>query len=166
MKEKSWDETKYSKPYVLKPIVFPEGFVLVQDTREVKPLFARVPKGLTVMSATLSNGDYSIKGFESQICFERKASDIFSYCSSEREKTLIKMRRFKKFEFVGLVIEGRESDLYQFQQHTKVHPEVIRGALTSFQIRYGIHVYIGNRENCTRWLLDCCVKFYNVKKEV
>jgi ERCC4-type nuclease len=167
MKETPYSESpKFLKPYVLKPTVIPDGLILLQDTREQRPLFSRIPKGLTVCSTTLHDGDYSIKGFESQICFERKSSDLWAYCSSEREKTIAKMERFKSFEFVGLIIEGRESDIYQFQQHTKVHPECIRGALTSFQIRYGVHVYIGSRDNCARWLLDCCVKFWNVKHQV
>jgi ERCC4-type nuclease len=167
VKEKAWgDDPKHFRPYTLKPTVFPENFVLLQDTREQLPLFSRIPKGLTVMSTNLRDGDYSIRGFESQICFERKAHDLYSYCSTEQDKTKAKMERFKKMEFVGLIIEGRESEIYQFQQHTKVHPECIRGALTSFQIRYGVHVYIGSRENCARWLLDCAVKFWNVKHEV
>lgn len=165
MREKAWDEIKFSQPYKLKPTVFPEGFILLQDTREVLPLFSRIPKGLTIASTNLRYGDYSIRGFESLICFERKAHDLYSYCSTEQVKTKVKMERFKKMEFVGLIIEGRESDIYQFQQHTKVHPECIRGALTSFQIRYNVHVYIGSRENCARWLLDCAVKFWNVKHE-
>jgi ERCC4-type nuclease len=159
-------QEKYLQPYTLKPTPIPEGFTLLSDTREQRPLFPRIPKGLTIMSTTLHDGDYSVKGFESQICFERKANDLYAYCSTEREKTLAKMKRFKSFEFVGLIIEGRESDIYQHQQHTKVHPECIRGALTSFQIRYGVHIYIGSRENCSRWLLDCAVKFWNVKHEV
>ncbi len=167
MKEKSWhDDPKHLKPYILKPTPIPDGFVLLQDTREQKGLFTRIPKGLTVMSTTLSKGDYSVKGLEDLICFERKAHDIFGYVSSEREKTLKKMKEFKSMEFVGLIIEARESELYQFQFHTKVHPEVTRAALTSFMIRYGVHVYVSSRENCARWLLDCAVKFWNVKHEV
>ena len=166
MREKSWGESRQSKPYTLKPTIIPDNFTLLQDTREQRPLFARIPKGLTIQAKTLHHGDYSVKGFENQICFERKSNDLFAYCSSEREKTVKKMKAFKSFEFVGLIIELRESEIYQFQQHTKVHPEVIRGALLSFQIRYGVHIYYGSRENCARWLLDCAVKFYNVKHEV
>ena len=167
MKERPWsDNPVHLKPYILKPTPIPEGFVLCIDTREQKSLFARVPKGLTIMSKTLVAGDYSVLGFEDCICFERKSFDIFPYVSSEREKTLKKMKQFWSMEFVGLTIEIRESELYQFQQHTKVHPEVTRAALTSFMIRYGVHVYIGSRENCSRWLLDCAVKYWNVKHEV
>jgi len=156
----------YLKPYTLKPTEIPEGFILVQDTREQRPLFSRIPKGLTVLSATLKDGDYSVKGFESQICFERKVFDLFPYCSSERDKTVAKMKRFRSMEFVGLILEMKESEIYQFQVYTKVHPEVIRAALLSFQVRYGVHIYMGSRENCSRWLLDCAVKFWKIKHEI
>lgn len=154
------------KPYALKPTPIPDGFVLLVDTREQRPLFARVPKGLTIQSATLHDGDYSIRGFEDKICFERKSADIFPYCTSEQRKTRAKMERFRGMEFVGLIIEARESDLLQFQERTQCHPESIRGALCSFEIRYGVHIYYGSRENCARWLLDRAVKYWQIKHEV
>ena len=159
-------DDRYMKSYTLKPALIPDGFVLIQDTREQRPLFSRIPKGLTISSATLKDGDYSIRGFEDKICFERKSDDIYSYCTGEREKTLAKMKRFSKFEFVGLAIEIREGDVYQFQQYKKCHPEQIRGALISFQVRYGVHVYFGTRETSARWILDCSVKYWNVKHEI
>jgi len=166
MREKPYSQAHKLKPYVLKPTVIPEGFVLLVDTREQRPLFARVPKGLTIQSTTLHDGDYSVKGFEDRICFERKSSDLFPYCTSEQRKTRVKMERFRGMEFVGLVIELRESEILQFQERTQCHPEAIRGALCSFEVRYGVHVYYGNREQCSRWLLDRAVKFWNVKHEI
>jgi ERCC4-type nuclease len=156
------DQAKFSKPYDLKPTVIPANMVMVVDTREQRPLFTRIPKGLTICSGTLSNGDYSLRGFENEICFERKAADIFSYCSVEHDKTKRKMEQFKKFNFVGLIIEMKESDLFQFQIHTKIHPEVIRAALISFEVRYGVHIFYGNRDTCARWMLDRMVKYYNI----
>ncbi len=167
MKEKAWGEDhRHQKSYILKPTEIPENFILLQDTREQRPLFSRIPKGLTIQSCTLHNGDYSVKGWEKSICFERKANDIFPYCTTEQTATKAKMERFKSMEFVGLVIELKESELFQFQEHTRVHPESIRGALTSFNVRYGIHIYYGNRESCARWLLDRAVKFWLIKHEV
>lgn len=156
------------EPYTLKPTEIPDGFVLVQDTREQRPLWpsGRIPKGLTIKSATLYNGDYSVLGFEDRICFERKADDIFPYCSVDHDKTKEKMRRMAGYEFAGLIIEHKEHELYQHQVHTKVHPEVIRAALVSFAVRYGVHVFFGTRESCARWLLDCAVKFWKVKHEI
>jgi ERCC4-type nuclease len=161
------EQPNYLKPYELKPTPIPDGFILLQDTREQRPLFSpRIPKGLTIQSCTLHNGDYSVKGFEHQICFERKANDLFSYCSSEHDKTKEKMLRFRNFLFVGLIIELRESDIYQFQEFNRVHPEVTRAALISFQVRYGVHVYMGSREGCARWLLDCATKFWKIQHEL
>lgn len=159
-------QSKFMKPYQLKNTIIPDGFILLQDTREQAPLFARIPKGLTICSATLTDGDYSVQGMSNLICFERKAHDIFSYATTEYDKTKKKMERFKKFEFVGLIIELKESELFQFQQFTKVHPESIRGALISWEIRYNVHIFYGNREHCARWLLDRATKFYTMKKEI
>ena len=159
--------SRSSKLYTLKPTIIPPEMVIIVDTREQRPLFntARIPKGLTLTSGTLADGDYSIRGFEDKICFERKAADIFSYCSSEHDKTVAKMKRFKEFEFVGLIIERKESELFQFQEHSQAHPEVVRAALISFEIRYGVHIYYGNQETCARWMLDRMVKFWQVKHE-
>ena len=166
MKERPYSNPNYLKHYTLKPTPIPEGFVLIQDTREQRALFNRIPKGLTVQAATLNNGDYSVKGFEDAVCFERKAGDIWSYVAGDRDKTKEKMERFKAYEFVGLIIEARELELFQFQERSKVHPEVMRAALVSFEVRYGVHIYYGDRDNCARWLLDRAVKFWNVKHEL
>src|SRR5512145_2155461 len=166
------EDERYLKPYTLKPTIFPEGFVLVQDTREQLPLFPRIPKGLIIASATLKDGDYSVRGLEDKIAFERKRiSDLLPYCSiDKKDKTMRKMLRFKEIAqkggFVGLIIEERESDVYKFHQHSSVHPEVLRGAIISFEVRFGVHVYFGDRQNCARWLLDRAVKFYNVAHEI
>lgn len=154
--------------YKLKPYKFPDGMVMIQDTREQIPLFTRIPKGLTIASAKLDDGDYSIKGHESTFCIERKMiSDLITYCTSERDKTTRKMERFKAMEWVGLVIEARESDIMRPYEWSAVSPEAIRQALVSFSIRYNVHVYINaNRENIARWVLDHMIKYYKVKREL
>jgi ERCC4-type nuclease len=160
-------KTKAVGEYKLVGFKFPEDFVMIADTREQRPLFTRFPPGLMIKSKTLKDGDYSILGFEDKICFERKGiSDLFPFCSTEREKTIKKMYRFKSMEFVGLIIEAKESEVLRFQQFTDVHPEVVRGALTSFQVRYGVHVRFGDREDIARWMLDIMIKYFNIKKEV
>ena len=100
----------------LKPWNIPAGFVLVQDTREQKPLFTDPPDGLEVITATLPHGDYSVRGFEDRFVIERKQmSDFYGYISKERERTARKMEEFRHIisrgGWVGLVIECSESDL-------------------------------------------------------
>jgi ERCC4-type nuclease len=156
----------------LKPTVIPEGFVLIQDTREQRPLFTRIPKGLTIQSTTLHDGDYSIKGFESKFAIERKfIGDLFPYCSSERDKTVAKMKRFRSIVdaggWVGLCIEEKESTVYQHQNFTQVSPETVRGAIISFAIRYHVNVYFaGNRDNAARFILDHACRFFKMVHEV
>jgi ERCC4-type nuclease len=163
-------ERPYDYNFKLKAIDFPEGFVLLQDTREQRPLFSskRLPSGLVIKSIALQDGDYSISGFEKQFAIERKGlSDLYSYCSSERQKTVAKMHRFAGFEYVGLVIEDRESEVLVPQQYSRVSPEVIRQSIVSFELRYNIHVYYNNDTNAiARHILDRAVKFYRIKHEV
>jgi ERCC4-type nuclease len=153
--------------YTPKPFKFPEGMVIIQDTREALPLFTRLPKGLTIRSEKLDTGDYSLAGFQKSFCVERKMiSDLISFCTSEREKTKQKLERMKKMDWSALVIEAKESDLYRPYLNSSVSPEVIRQSLVSFSIRWGVHIYIGSRENCCRFILDHCIKFYRIKKEL
>ncbi len=150
----------------------PEGFVLLQDTREQKPLFNRPPEGLIVVTCTLHDGDYSIQGFKDKFCIERKQmSDFYGYIGGERDKTVRKMRRFRDIVnsggFVGLVIEASEEEILGGYMFSQVPPEVARQAIVSFEIRYGVHVYYSSdRKDIARWVMDRAIKYYKVSREV
>jgi len=158
-------------PNNLKPYILPEGFVIVKDTREQRPLFDRPQDGLQVVKDTLHYGDYSIRGFETIFAVERKQiSDFYSYIGKERERTVKKMEQFREIVcrggFVGLAIEATESDLLSGYIMSRVSPEVARQALVSFEIRYGVHCYYSKyRKDIERWIIDRAVKFYRVMKE-
>jgi len=155
--------------YKLKPFNFPEGFGISIDTREQESIFgARIPKGLMLHSKTLKNGDYSVTGLENYFAVEKKQiSDLLSYVTTERELTVEKMKRFAKMEWVGLIIVvGRESELYQPYTYSNISPEVVRQSLASFEVRYNIHCYVGNKENCCRWFVDRAIRFFKMKKEL
>jgi len=166
------DQAKFNKPYELKPTVIPANMIMVVDTREQRPLFTKLPKGLTIVRNTLTDGDYSIVGHESRFVIERKfLGDLYPFCSSERDRTITKMKRLLAITnsggWVSLVIEAKESDAYKYQDWTRVSPECVRGALISFSLRYKVHVYFsGNRENSARYILDHACKFYNIIHEV
>lgn len=169
---KSYQNKNYGKEYVLKPTVIPDGMILKIDTREQRPLFSRLPKGLVIVRDTLKDGDYSLVGHESRFVIERKfLGDLYPFCSSERERTLTKMKRLLEITnnggWVSLVIEAKESEAFRPQDWTRVSPECVRGALISFSLRYKVHVYFsGNRENSARYILDHACKFYNISREV
>jgi ERCC4-type nuclease len=156
----------------LKSVKIPEGFVLLQDTREQQPLFDEPMDGLTILPQALDFGDYSVKGFEDRICFERKRiSDFYSYIGKERDRTTKKMEEFKEMVsrggYVGLVIEADEDDILMGYVMSRVPPAVARQALVSFEIRSGVHVYYSrSRESIRRWILDRAVKWYKIQREV
>lgn len=152
----------------------PAGFVLVQDTREQKPLFdeSMAIPGLAVITGTLPHGDYSIRGFEDRFAVERKQiSDFYAYIGKERARTTQKMENFRAIGaaggFVGLVIEATEADLLTGFIMSRVSPETARQALVSCEIRHGIHVYYSrSRGDIARWILDRAIKFYKIQREV
>jgi len=162
----------------LKPVVLPPGLIMIQDTREQRPLLikeemADIVKGeLVVIRTALPDGDYSIKGFEDKFCIERKQiSDFYQYIGKDRNATRRKMERFKDIisagGFAGLIIESSEEDILAGYSMSRLSPEVARAALISFDVRYGIHIYMSrSRDSLRRWLLDRAVKFYKIQREV
>lgn len=146
----------------LKPYEFPDGFQLIIDTREQRPLFIpKPPKGLILIRDTLENGDYSIKGLEKKVMIERKGlSDLVNYIGNDRKNTKIKLKRAERYQWKGLVIEGSELELLRPQMFSRINPESIRQSLVSFEVKYGLHIYYGNRKNIERWVLDRLLYFY------
>lgn len=160
----------FAKPGSFKPHVIPQGMVVVCDTRETVPLFDLhdLPKGLVLTRDTLRDGDYSLRGFEDKVAIERKGgmSDFLNYLTTTRERTRDKMHRFRDFEFVGLLLEVSEAEAYCPQMYSNVSIEVIRQSIVSFEVRFGVHVYYGDRDCCRRKCLDWLICYYNWKKRV
>lgn len=158
----------------MKPARIPEGFILLQDSREQKPLFSSgsTTEGLEVVTTTLTHGDYSIKGFEDRFSIERKQmGDFYTYIGKERDRTTRKMEHFREMVsgggWVGLVVEATEADILTGYVMSRVSPETARQALVSFEIRYGVHLYYSrSRRDIARWVLDRAIKFYKIQREV
>jgi len=165
---------KYLTPFKFKPYEFPPEMCLIVDTREQKsPLFLdKPPKGLMVMRNNLENGDYGLSGLPNFAVERKYYGDIFSYCSTEMDaKTYPKMSRFRQMidngGWVGLVIEDRMSDIFKWQEHTKISPESVRGALTKFAIKYHVHIHFaGNKENTERFILDHAIRYFTMAHEL
>ena len=64
--------------------------------------------------------------------------------------------------FVGLVIEASEDDLLGgYVWSGKYNPNVVRGAIASFEVDYGVNVYYNrDRQAIERWILDRMVRFW------
>jgi len=164
---------------------------IVIDTREQLPLFivkkGKLPKGpftgklktlnpytgeLNIIIDKVNYGDYTLSGHEFEFAIERKQmSDFYAYIGRERKKTTRKMQEFSDIVNEGgwaaLVIEASESDVLSGYMMSQVPPEVARGFLNSWRVRYGLHTYMSReRKMIERFVMDSMIKFYNIKKEV
>ena len=154
---------------LLKPFKIPSGMILIQDSREQMPLFVDKPKGLVIKVKALKFGDYSLQGFEDRICFERKQmSDLYSYVGKERDRTVKKLIQLKSLDFAALIVESSYEDLeIPYSYSSRITPEMIRQFLVSVQVRYGLHVYCSrDRRMLERYLLDICIKYFRIQREV
>lgn len=162
-----------TEPYKIKHAWdFPPDFVVVIDTREQHPLFDNIrtmPKGLVIVRDTLKVGDYSVRGLEHLVFFERKeVSDGINYVTTEHQKTLAKLKPYLLIPNKYLMIEGTEHDMFMNENlYSAVHPEAIRNGLCAIEIRCGFRVYFSrDRKDHERFMLDRMLKIYNVAREV
>lgn len=146
---------------------FPEDFILVVDTREQDALFKRPLKGLVMVRDTIPAGDYSVRGFESEIVIERKSiNDLYGSMFGDWDRESKKLLQIAEYRRKWLLIEGPESEVLKFQQFSTVHPNSMRGRLVSIQIRLGIPIYYAaTRKDAERFVLDMLTKYYRVKRE-
>jgi len=154
---------------LLKPFKIPAGMVMIIDTREQAPLFVNPPKGLVIQKKALKHGDYSIKGFESKIAFERKQmSDLYSYIGKERKRTVIKLEQLRELDFAALIVEVSYEDLeIPYSYSSRITPEMIRQFMVSVNVRYGIHTYCTrDRRQMEMYLLDRATKYFKIQREI
>ena len=159
---------KAGRPFTFK-FDFPQGFILVIDSNESDdPLFLpHPPKKLILIMEGLETGDYSVKGFESEVTIERKKiPDLLKCLGGDRERFRKEIERMKVMEWKAIAIQGSESELYQYHDFSQMEPENVRQQIVSINIRHGIQFYFNpSREGLERWILDHLIKFFRVKRE-
>ena len=160
---------KYEDISVIAPkfeYTFPEGFVIVRDTREQTGLFIKPPKGLLIVRDTLKLGDYSIKGFEQSIAVERKnIDDLWTSLTVNAKDFKRKMVELSAYERRWIFIDGVESEYLAHRSDRKIHPNQIRQALASIEGRIGIPVHQSeNIDASERWMIDVFIKYYCEKR--
>lgn len=91
---------------------------IIIDTREQTP-FTFDGSGFKTVRRNLKTGDYTIKGMESIICFERKGTldEVYgNLCTDakERARQLDVFERMQQFPLRFLLVEATVSDLMKF----------------------------------------------------
>jgi len=160
---------KYEDISIIAPkfeFTFPEGFVIVRDTREQTGLFTKPPKGLLIVRDTLKLGDYSIRGFEQSIAVERKnIDDLWTSLTVNAKDFKRKMVELSAYERRWILIDGLESEYLSHRVDRKIYPNQIRQALASIEGRIGIPVHQSESvEASERWMIDVFIKYFYEKR--
>ena len=145
-------------------IDIPKDFILIQDTREQKPLFKSKP---WIISHGLNSGDYSIQGFENVITIERKSiPDLLGTLGKGRIRFEKELNRMSEYKWKGLLIEGLENDVYQPNDFSSMHPNSIYHSLAAIETKWEVNIYYAKDKKHARWwVLSRLVKLYKYLRE-
>lgn len=116
-------------------------FTIIIDSREQKPYsFGGYTCG--VKRAGLKTGDYSIEGYESVICVERKSKeDLYSSLGNGRARFEKEFQRMSEYEYRALVIEATLQDLMIPPDFSGMAASSVINSVISWGIRYGVQNY-------------------------
>jgi ERCC4-type nuclease len=130
------------------------------DTREQLPW--NFPADVPTERATLSCGDYSVRGFENQIAIERKSlGDLTGTITFGRERFIRELQRFAPFEFGAVVIEANIGDVWAHKYVSKANPASIVGSCAAFTIDFGIPFFFaGDASRAADFALRLLKRFY------
>ena len=119
---------------------------IVIDSREQQPY-----EYDNSIVAALPSGDYSLEGYEHVIAIERKSKeDAYNSLGCDRERFKREIIRLSEYRFAAVIIE---CSVYAFMKYpprwrtfkggwetSKLNPKAALNTLTSWQLKYGIHV--------------------------
>ena len=143
-------------------------FIIIQDQQEKHPFLFRkedlkIPNDPIIEVAHLKTGDYSIKGFESDVCIERKSiADLFGSCGTGHDRVEREFQRMAEFKYAAFVVEADWHEIYtKPPNRSRMSPKQILRIIMAWHMRYNVHIWAcpGRKfaEKITYLLLD---RFY------
>lgn len=135
-----------------------DTFTIIQDTREKKPVeFAAHGAVESVEIAKLDTGDYSVKGMESVLMIERKASvdEVFMCLGVQWGRFEKEMERAKPYKYKYLVIEANLSQIYYGSSYSNMSGKFIVARLLAIQHKYGvIPIFVGKGQHVSTYIVQ------------
>jgi DNA excision repair protein ERCC-4 len=148
------------------PFTFHEFYELQRIQRQNQKLVLQCPYVVQCESGTLQTGDYSLRGFHSQICIERKSlPDLVGTLTSGRERFIRELDRMMapSFEFTAVVVEASWLNLIHSEEYRTAIKKSVVSSVIAFQQRYRTvqwH-FAGSRREAERWTLRSVERFWN-----
>lgn len=114
------------------------------DTREQLPIDLAPLKTIT---KKLDTGDYSVEGYESRICVERKSlSDLVGCVTHGRERFEKCIKRMQQFDCAAIFVESDWCQIDLKRYHGRTNPLSIYGSLMSWAGRDINIIFTGDRQ--------------------
>ena len=136
-------------------------FPIIIDTREQHPY--EFPKEIPTIRTALATGDYSLRGFEALITFERKSlEDYWGSITHGRERFFEELRRMQKIPPPNrsIIVESSWRAAISFRDGSLINPEAIKGTTLSIECDFGIPVhFLSDRQASQVWLLKFFERF-------
>ena len=118
------------------------------DAREQTPWAFSLP----TERATLTTGDYSVRGLESLIGIERKSlADFVACCGHGRERFIRELERLRGIQYRCVIIEADLATIEAGGWRGKITPNHVLGAIASWSGKYMIPFFLaGNADSAAR----------------
>lgn len=142
---------------------------LIEDSREQTPLSFTKLSGVSIIRQGLKTGDYSIQGYEDEICFERKSvQDLVGTLIGGHERFLREMERMKDFEIKYILVEHSPSIVYHYcNTHGWQNKfDIIIQSLLAYAYHYQVRVrFCKDREDMAKYIVTKAREFLKGKEE-
>ena len=140
---------------------------IVIDTREQLALGFDKYRNVTTDTHKLDAGDYSIKGFESSISFERKSiQDLVGTLVGGHERFLRELERMKDYEEKYILVEHTPTMLYLYcKRHGWERKfDTIYQSLLAYAYHYQVRVrFCKDREDMEKYIIRKGKEFLEAK---
>lgn len=139
--------------------------VIITDTREQLNLDFSKFKDIEVVRKKLDTGDYSVSGYESRLCIERKSvADTVSTLIGGHERFLRELERMKSYKEKYILVEHSPTILFNYcRQHGWENKfDTIIQSLLAYAYHYDVRVrFCKDREDMAKYIVRKSREFVN-----
>ena len=127
----------------------PEEITVLVDTREQMPWNV---SPMQTEQATLTTGDYTIRGLEHVVCLERKTlPDLLQCVGKHRNRFERVVNRMLAYPARALIVESTWRRIESGDYDSKVHPNAVIGSLLGWTAVGLPVVMAGNRRRAAQY---------------
>ena len=140
--------------------------ILLIDSREQTPL-SFSDYDVTVQTAALQTGDYSILGLEHKIAVERKSlDDLAQSFTKGRERFERECQRGMGLDVFAVVAECTWSDLAHSKYKSRINPNALMQSIVAWQVKYNtMFFFAGNSKGASYYVISLFKQYIQVHEK-